>query len=68
MMRHAPRFNDEDDETAANRQTASLAALAVVLFVVVICLGLIRVLHREASVEDCMLSGRKNCVEMATAR
>ncbi len=68
-MQHAPRWlNTENDETAANRQTASLAALAVLLLLVVVCLGLINVLHREAKLEDCMLSGRQNCVEIATLR
>ena len=68
-MQHAPRWlNTENDETAANRQTASLAALAMVLLLVVVCLGLFRVLHREAKLEDCMLSGRQNCLEIAALR
>ena len=68
-MRNASRpVNYEDEQDAANRQTASLAALAVILLIVVACLGLIRVLKTESRVEDCMLSGRMNCVELVAAR
>ena len=61
-MRRTPRWNDrEDDEAGADRQTQSLAGLAVALFLVVVSLGLIHVLHNKAMVEDCLLSGRTNC-------
>ena len=62
MMRHPQRWRDfEDEETAANRRSQSLAGLAVSLFVVVVSLGLIHVLHKKAMIEDCVLSGRSNC-------
>jgi hypothetical protein len=51
----------EDEQTAANRQTQSLAGLAVTLFLVVLSLGLVQVLHKKATLEDCLLSGRSNC-------
>jgi hypothetical protein len=51
----------EDDDRSANRQTASLAGLAVVLFLVVASLFLLKHLHHTAVVEDCLLSGRTNC-------
>ena len=63
-MRHVRRWTDiEDDQAGANRQTSSLAALAVLLFLVVVGLGLIRELRYKATVEDCLLSGRTNCSE-----
>lgn len=62
MIRRTQRWRDtEDDEAGANRQTLSLAGLAVSLFLVVVSLGLINVLHKKAVMEDCLLSGRTNC-------
>jgi len=54
-------FTGEDDRDEANRQTASLAGMAVALLLVVVGLFLIRELHAKAMVEDCLLSGRQNC-------
>ena len=63
-MRHVRRWTDlEDDQAGANRQTASLAAMAVLLLLVVTSLGLIHQLRYKATVEDCLLSGRTNCAE-----
>ena len=68
-MRNAPRrASGEDDHDAANRQTMSLAALAVVLLIVVACLSLVRVLKHESRVEDCLLSGRTDCAEIVPQR
>jgi hypothetical protein len=50
-----------DDIEAADRQTASLAGLAVSLTVLVVCLFLMNELHHKAVIEDCLLSGRLNC-------
>jgi hypothetical protein len=54
-------FAGEDDQEGADRQTASLAGLAVTLFLVVIGLFLVRQLHAKAAIEDCLLAGRRNC-------
>ena len=54
-------FTGDDDQEEANRQTASLAGLAVALLLVVVGLFLIRELHHKCVVEDCLLSGRGNC-------
>jgi hypothetical protein len=51
----------EEDQEGADRQTASLAGLAVTLLLVVIGLFLIHTLHAKCVVEDCLLSGRTNC-------
>lgn len=50
-----------DDEADANRQTASLAGVAVTLLLLVVGLFLIRELHAASAVEDCLMSGRSNC-------
>ena len=58
----------EDPQSAADRQTSSLAGLAMALALVVVCLFLIRQLHASAALEDCMLSGRTNCGQIISAR
>ncbi len=61
-MRDIQRWVDtEDEEAGTNRQTASLAALAVTLLLVVASLALFNQLRYSATVEDCLLSGRTNC-------
>ena len=63
-MRHVDRWIDlEDDQKGADRQTASLAALAVVLVLVIVSLMLVRVLRHDAAVQDCIISGRTDCAE-----
>jgi hypothetical protein len=54
-------YAGDDDQEGADRQTASLAGLAVALLLVVIGLFLVRQLHAKAVIEDCLLSGRSNC-------
>ncbi len=61
-MRQADRrLAAEDDEAGANRQTASLAALALTLFLVVTSFALVQQLRYKAAIEDCLMSGRTNC-------
>jgi hypothetical protein len=45
----------------ADRQTASLAALAVALVLLVGGLFLAQTLRRSAQMEDCLMAGRINC-------
>ncbi len=56
----------ESEEAEANRQTASLAGLAVVLLLLVVCLMLVHTLRHEAKMEDCLMSGRTNCNEICS--
>jgi hypothetical protein len=51
----------EQDAEAADRQTASLAGIAITLLLLVIGLFLIRELHSKAAVEDCLMAGRRDC-------
>ncbi len=55
----------EDPDTAASRQTGSLAALALTLLLVVTGLYLVDVLRACSATEDCLLSGRTGCVATA---
>jgi len=59
----SPTFRSlsEPADQAANRQTASLAALAVTLVLIVVSLFLVDRLRAEAAFEDCVLSGRSAC-------
>jgi hypothetical protein len=57
----------EDDHEAADRQTASLAGLAVALLLVVIGLYLVHALATKSAIEDCLLAGRSNCDTLLTA-
>ncbi len=62
FMRHTQRWtDDEGEEAGANRQTASLAGLALTLLLVVLALGLTQVLRHKAAIEDCLMAGRINC-------
>jgi hypothetical protein len=49
------------DGEAAARQTSSLAALAVTLFLIVVGLYLVDALRRQGDFQDCVLSGRIGC-------
>jgi hypothetical protein len=53
-------FRGEEAEDA-ERQTASLAGLAVTLLVLVICMFLLRQLQHTMVIENCLMAGRNNC-------
>ena len=50
------------------RVTASLAGLAFVLVLVIVGLLLVRILKKQSELEDCLMSGRTNCVQIETPR
>lgn len=55
-------WSDEPDpQDEANRQTASLAGVAIILLLLVMGLFLFHALYAETSIEDCLLAGRSNC-------
>ena len=60
MQQQRPWLVEQDDE-AANRQTASLAGVAITLLLVVVGLFLVRELHAKAAIEDCLMAGRIQC-------
>ena len=61
MQPQRPWLLDHEDDEAADRQTASLAGVAITLLLLVIGLFLIHELHAKAMIEDCLMSGRINC-------
>jgi uncharacterized membrane protein len=60
-------FAGDDDQDGANRQTASLAGMAIALLLVVAGLFLIHQLHAKAMVEDCLMANRINCDKVVSA-
>ena len=59
-------FSSPDREEAlrredAERQTMSLAGLAVTLLVLVVCVWLTRQLQAKSAIENCLMAGRTNC-------
>lgn len=61
MYRHRPWSDESEDDEASSRQTASLAGVAVILFLLVVGLFLVNELRTKAAIEDCLMSGRRNC-------
>ena len=59
-------FEMEDEVAARNRQTSSLAGLAVALLILVAALFLYRHLREKSHIEDCMMAGRRDCVPIVT--
>ncbi len=55
------RYDAALEQAEAHRQTASLAALAILLALVVAALFLMRRLSAEAALEDCLMAGRHDC-------
>jgi hypothetical protein len=56
----------EEEKTAADRQTASLAGVAITLLLLVLGLFLVRELHAKGMIEDCLMAGRTNCDQLVT--
>jgi hypothetical protein len=52
----------DDREADANRRTAALAGLAIILALAVAAVLLVRELRKESALEDCLMAGRRNCV------
>jgi hypothetical protein len=66
MYQRRPWVSDEEAQEEANRQTASLAGVAVTLLLLVLGVFLVRELHHKAQIEDCLLAGRSNCDTLLT--
>jgi hypothetical protein len=61
MYQRRPWLSEEEAQQEANRQTASLAGVAITLLLLVVGVFLVHELHAKAQVEDCLLSGRHDC-------
>ncbi len=61
-MQHLPVMRaQEDAEKAANRQTESLAGLALTIAILVVSLFVLRQLQHSTKLEDCIMAGRLSC-------
>lgn len=60
-------LSDAEEQEVANRQTASLAGVAITLLLIVLGMILVRELHAKASIEDCLMAGRTNCDLIVTS-
>lgn len=68
MYRHRHWLDDGAEQEAAHRQTASLAAMVIVLVLLVGGLFLVQQLRTAARVQDCLMAGRANCDALVTQR
>lgn len=50
----------DDHQDGPNRRLAALAGLLIALLVVA-AIFLVQALRRESQLEDCLMSGRRNC-------
>lgn len=60
MARHT--VMDDETPEGNDRQTTSLAGLAVALALLVAALFLVEQLREKSRIEDCLLAGRGDCV------
>lgn len=50
-----------DDKDDASRRTAALMGFIVILVLAIAGVILVRELDKKSSLEDCLMSGRRNC-------
>jgi hypothetical protein len=67
LYRHHPWAQDTADDKAAQRQTASLFGVVIILLLLVGGLFLVRHLHTSSMIEDCLMAGRRNCDALLAA-
>lgn len=65
MHEHRPWLG-EDQHKAADRQTASLVGIVIILVLLVSSLFLVQHLRRSNAIEDCLMAGRRNCDLLVT--
>jgi hypothetical protein len=61
MYRYHHWLDDSADDKIAQRQTGGLVGLVVVLLLLVGGLFLVQQLRAASMLQDCLLSGRRNC-------
>jgi hypothetical protein len=54
-------LEDGAADKTAERQTAGLASIAIILVLLIGGLFLVRQLRTETLIEDCLMAGRQNC-------
>ena len=60
------RLPRSDAQIDADRQTAGLIGVAVVLLLLIVGLFLVHTLHDTGHLEDCLLAGRLDCDRLLT--
>ncbi len=58
MVRDRP---EEDEADAAQRRSAALIGLIIILVLAIAGVALVRALGSKSRLEDCLMSGRTNC-------
>ena len=61
MYRHHHWLDDDAEGKIAQRQTEGLVGIVVVLLLLVGGLFLVQQLRSAAMLQDCLMSGRRNC-------
>jgi hypothetical protein len=61
----SPPQRHDGEEEASQRRTAALLGLIVVLLLAIAGIVLVRELGKKARLEDCLMSGRTNCMPIA---
>lgn len=67
MPEPQPSPDPARDREDADRRTAGLAAIAVVLALLIGGLVLTKTLHRKSVMEDCLMAGRRDCDRLIEA-
>lgn len=57
----APGGSADGEDDGAARRTAALLGLVVILALAIAGIVLMRELGKKAQLEDCLMSGRRNC-------
>ena len=57
----APHRDSDDDRGDGPNRLAALFGLILIVLLVVAALYLVQALRRESQLEDCLMSGRRNC-------
>jgi hypothetical protein len=61
MYRYHHWLDENSNDKAAQRQTGGLVGIVVVLLLLVGGLFLVQQLHAASTLQDCLMSGRRNC-------
>ncbi|MEA2778180.1 MAG: hypothetical protein QOF90_3586 [Acetobacteraceae bacterium] len=61
LYRHHHWLDDELDGKAAERQTANLVGIVIILLLLIGGLFLVHRLRNSSILEDCLLAGRRDC-------
>ena len=66
MTGQRPPPDPARDKDEADRRSDGLAAIVVVLVLLIGGLMLTKILHDKRKIEDCLLSGRRDCDALVT--